>query len=183
MKVEGRYVRSFTVRSMRSLIERKMFTNNGMRFVWNNWVPLKVNFLAWRVTLDRLPTTMDLRRRIVPVQSVECKFCHAENETATHLFISCSFAQQVWEFIASWCKVNSLFALELKDLVVMQDRCRGSVRWKKAVLSLTQIALWVMWKNRNDVTFSKKHANMARIKEEIRTYGFLWVKNRAKCND
>ncbi|KAJ0929050.1 hypothetical protein HanRHA438_Chr04g0200691 [Helianthus annuus] len=65
----------------------------------------------------------------------------------------------------------------------MQNRFRGSARWKKTVLSLIQTALWVLWKNRNDVTFNNKQANVARIKEEIRTYGFLWVKNRAKCND
>ncbi|KAJ0742305.1 hypothetical protein HanPI659440_Chr10g0362711 [Helianthus annuus] len=56
-------------------------------------------------------------------------------------------------------------------------------RWKKAVLSLIQIALWVTWKNQNHVTFNKKHVNMARIQEEIRRYGFLWVKNKAKRSD
>ncbi|GKE03667.1 RNA-directed DNA polymerase, eukaryota, reverse transcriptase zinc-binding domain protein [Tanacetum coccineum] len=33
------------------------------KFVWNSWVPRKVNVCAWRVALDRLPTRENLSRR------------------------------------------------------------------------------------------------------------------------
>ncbi|MFS7916766.1 hypothetical protein Hanom_Chr03g00181221 [Helianthus anomalus] len=43
-----------------------------------------------------------------------------------------------------------------------------------------QTALWVIWKHRNDAVFHDKQINVARIKEEIRLFGFLWLKNRGK---
>nr|GEU61210.1 hypothetical protein [Tanacetum cinerariifolium] len=46
-------------------IMKKMLVSyvDSPKFVWNSWVPRKVNVCAWRVALDRLPTRKNLSHR------------------------------------------------------------------------------------------------------------------------
>ncbi|KAJ0472993.1 hypothetical protein HanLR1_Chr15g0574651 [Helianthus annuus] len=37
----------FTVSSIRNKAERLLFSDLGLEFEWNNWTPIKVNFLVW----------------------------------------------------------------------------------------------------------------------------------------
>ncbi|KAJ0883842.1 putative RNA-directed DNA polymerase [Helianthus annuus] len=171
----------FSVSSIRRLIERASFADLGIGFRWNGWVPIKVNFVVWRLVLNRLPTAMDLVHRNINIQDVNCKVCGEENETAVHIFVTCNLAQQVWEFVVGWCKIRPFFILELKDFVDIHNRNRGSKKWHRVILSVVQVAIWVLWKTRNDIVFRHKQANLERIKEEIKTYSYLWIKNRAKC--
>ncbi|KAJ0471107.1 hypothetical protein HanIR_Chr14g0726101 [Helianthus annuus] len=96
--------------------------------------------------------------------------CDEYDEDANHLFVSCGIPQQIWEFVTSWCRMSHIYILELKDFLKVQNRCRGSGKWRKMVSSIIQTTLWVIWKNRNDVVFNNKQPNLAKIKEEIRTY-------------
>ncbi|XP_022024131.1 uncharacterized protein LOC110924432 [Helianthus annuus] len=127
-----------------------------LAFEWNNWSPKKVNFLIWRLVQDKLPTYTALARRNVVVQDTRCKMCGDEVETAIHLFASCSVAEQIWEFVSRWCRIHHVFALELKDLASIHKRNRGSQRWKKVVNLVTQAAIWVIWRSRNDAVFEGK---------------------------
>nr|GEX79462.1 RNA-directed DNA polymerase, eukaryota, reverse transcriptase zinc-binding domain protein [Tanacetum cinerariifolium] len=56
---------NFSVSSLCSLIQKKMLVSyvDSPKFVWNSWVPRKVNVSAWRVALDRLPTRENLSHR------------------------------------------------------------------------------------------------------------------------
>ncbi|KAD2804356.1 hypothetical protein E3N88_37733 [Mikania micrantha] len=45
----------FNAKSLRSLISKAIVTNERYIFQWNNWVPSKVNILAWKTQLGRLP--------------------------------------------------------------------------------------------------------------------------------
>ncbi|KAJ0826287.1 hypothetical protein HanRHA438_Chr17g0812641 [Helianthus annuus] len=55
-------------------------------------VPLKVNFLVWRIYLGWVVTMAGLCRRNV------------------HLVVGCQFALAVWDFIAEWTRCPRLFA-------------------------------------------------------------------------
>nr|GEW74576.1 RNA-directed DNA polymerase, eukaryota, reverse transcriptase zinc-binding domain protein [Tanacetum cinerariifolium] len=53
---------NFSVSSLSSLKQKKMLVTfvDSPKFVWNSWVPRKVNLCAWRVAMDRLPTRENL---------------------------------------------------------------------------------------------------------------------------
>ncbi|XP_021999620.1 uncharacterized protein LOC110896868 [Helianthus annuus] len=171
----------FSVSSIRNKTESLYFSNLGLEFEWNNWTPIKVNFLIWRIIQDKVPTISALARRNVYVPNDRCKLCNEEEESMLHLFGSCCVTDQIWEFVADWCRIRPIFVLDLKDVASIHKRNRGSSKWKKVVYLVIQTTLWVIWKHRNEAVFNAKQINVTRIMEDIRLYGFLWLKNRGKA--
>ncbi|XP_022020186.1 uncharacterized protein LOC110920275 [Helianthus annuus] len=171
---------SFSVSSVKDKLQKLIFVDLKLAFEWNNWSPKKVNFLIWRLVQDKIPTYSALARRNVIVQDNRCKMCGDEAETAIHLFVSCSVAEQIWEFVSRWCRIHHVFALELKDLANIHKRNRGSQRWKKVVNLVTQAAIWVIWRSRNGAVFEGKQPHVNRMKEEIKMFGYMWLKSRVK---
>ncbi|KAJ0475516.1 putative RNA-directed DNA polymerase [Helianthus annuus] len=171
---------SFSVNSLKVKLQNSIFVDLNLAFEWNNWAPKKVNFLIWRLVQDKLPTCSALARRNVIVQDNRCKMCGCEAETTAHLFVSCSIAEQIWEFVSRWCRIRQIFALELKDLANIHKSNRGSQRWKKVVNMVTQAAIWVIWRSRNGAVFEGKQPHVNRMKEEIKMFGYMWLKSRVK---
>ncbi|KAF5806816.1 hypothetical protein HanXRQr2_Chr05g0226021 [Helianthus annuus] len=106
--------------------------------------------------------------------------CGEEVESALHLFASCRIAEQIWEFVSRWCRIQQVFALELKDLANIHKSNNGSQRWKKVVSLVTQAAIWVIWKSRNEAVFEGKQPYVNKMKEEIKMLGYTWIKSRVK---
>ncbi|KAJ0786220.1 putative reverse transcriptase zinc-binding domain-containing protein [Helianthus annuus] len=90
------------------------------KFIWTYTSPMlpvsQVNFLGRRLFLRRLPTRVVLQRREIAVQDVRCPLCGDLDETADHVFISCRFAQIVWQFMADWCRLHSFILFDRLNL-------------------------------------------------------------------
>ncbi|KAJ0641962.1 putative RNA-directed DNA polymerase [Helianthus annuus] len=170
----------FSVKSVKDKAQQLVFADLGMDFEWNNWAPIKVNFLIWRLIQDKLPTYGALARRNIIIQDNRCKMCGEEEESAVHLFGSCRLTEVIWEFVSSWCKIKQVLILELKDLANIQKCNRGSPRWKKVVNLVTQAAIWVIWRSRNEAIFEGKQLYVNKMKEDIKMYGYMWLKSRVK---
>ncbi|PNX92795.1 ribonuclease H, partial [Trifolium pratense] len=64
----------------------------ALKKLWKNDLPSKVSIFGWRLLLDKLPTRAALqRKRII---SNPHDLCFRSMEDASHIFLSCSFAQQ-----------------------------------------------------------------------------------------
>ncbi|KAJ0428711.1 putative RNA-directed DNA polymerase [Helianthus annuus] len=170
----------FSVKNLRSHMQATAAAGVTTTFVWNRWTPLKVNFLSWRLHLDRLPTKAALAKRRVNVPNTQCSLCDAPEETSDHLFADCQFAQRIWDRLSHWCRLPPCFFFEAKDVLELQVHSRGSIKWKKVLYTVIQTAIWSIWKVRNGVVFSQKRPALDSVFEEIRVLSFLWLRNRAK---
>ncbi|XP_035836925.1 uncharacterized protein LOC110893297 isoform X1 [Helianthus annuus] len=90
-------------------------------FEWNNWVPKKVGIVAWRADMNRLLTRGALSDRNVPVQNLMCVLCGDYVETSEHVFVSCQFAQSVWQNLACWCTIPPIIAFGINDLLSLHE--------------------------------------------------------------
>ncbi|KAJ0550175.1 putative reverse transcriptase zinc-binding domain-containing protein [Helianthus annuus] len=136
--------------SLKKKLQEKTFQNLGVDCEWNLWCPIKVNFLIWRLAMDRLPTLVNLAKRNNQLDSLMCKFCGESEETSEHLFVSCGLSQYVWDFIGSWCRLYGFFLFEVGDVLRYHKMARGNKKWKIAVYTIMQTAVWVIWKARNE---------------------------------
>ncbi|KAJ0586631.1 putative reverse transcriptase zinc-binding domain-containing protein [Helianthus annuus] len=173
----------FSVKSLKCTLQTARFSNLGNDFIWNNWNPIKVNFLAWRVSIDRLPTLAALAHRNVISGQITCKLCDLHEEDVEHLFVSCEMAQQVWNFVSQWCKISSIYAFRVKDLLGWHKHVRGTEKWRKLVYAIVQVSIWVIWRCRNDLVFNGKQVNLDHMTSEIKHLSFVWVGNRSSLKE
>lgn len=72
--------------------------------VWDSDAPRKCQFFVWLAALGRCLTADNLAKRSIPHNPI-CPLCHIHQESATHLLLNCSFAQQVWALVLNQCNM------------------------------------------------------------------------------
>ncbi|GKD33073.1 RNA-directed DNA polymerase, eukaryota [Tanacetum coccineum] len=76
----------FSVKSVRNLIDASLLPKSDVPTRWVKLIPIKVNIIAWRIRLDRLPTRMNLSSRGLEIPSIICSLCNEAAETTSHVF-------------------------------------------------------------------------------------------------
>ncbi|KAJ0508307.1 putative reverse transcriptase zinc-binding domain-containing protein [Helianthus annuus] len=142
----------------------------------------KVNILCWRLTLDRLPTRMALVRRGINISSSVCPLCCEVDESIDHLFSSCFVSSTVWQNISAWCGLSPALLFSTDDVLGMHNCIRNGQVKQKLVQCVVKIGCWLIWKHRNEVVFKSARVNIGSILDDLRTTGFLWIKNRSKLD-
>ncbi|XP_022030513.1 uncharacterized protein LOC110931426 [Helianthus annuus] len=124
---------SFNVASIKRILGAANRVRPARVFKWNNWVPEKVGIVAWRAEMERLPTKSALFARNIPVQNQMCAMCGNYFETSEHIFVSCHFAQLIWQNVVNWCSIPPIIAFDIKDLLTLHEISSGSSRKKKVL--------------------------------------------------
>ena len=83
-------------------IDKKLLISGGDPTRWCKVIPQKVNILAWRISLDKLPTRINRDARGFDVPSILSPICGEVSESTNHLFFHCSFVSQVHELFGCW---------------------------------------------------------------------------------
>ncbi|KAD6452957.1 hypothetical protein E3N88_07662 [Mikania micrantha] len=171
---------NFDVKSIRRLcIDNR---NHDVHYVlkWSNWVPIKVNILAWKVQLGRVPTMDVLEKKGIRTHCPWCVNCGEFQESALHLFSSCFVATMLWQGVSSWCKVSPIYAFSITDLLDFHRMGSWNHRKKEAIHAIILTTIWSIWKMRNDAVFNRRKSSHQKIFKEIQALSFFWVKHRAK---
>ncbi|XP_043697757.1 uncharacterized protein LOC122648611 [Telopea speciosissima] len=89
---------NFTVKSAWEALRSKAATPGWVATIWNRDLHPRTSVFGWRLALDALPTDHNVRRKAIPLPS-RCELCHAATKSSQHLFLDCSFSNQVWREI------------------------------------------------------------------------------------
>ncbi|GAU20198.1 hypothetical protein TSUD_352620 [Trifolium subterraneum] len=75
--------------------------------IWDSPTPSKVIVFSWQLLHDRVPTKVNLRLRgILPIESsCNCVWCPNIGESASHLFLHCKVALDIWYEVFRWLGV------------------------------------------------------------------------------
>jgi hypothetical protein len=65
------------------------------KFVWSNHTPPKVQHFCWLVVQGRIKCRTNLKKKNI-VDDDTCPICGADQESATHLMLTCPFLSQLW---------------------------------------------------------------------------------------
>lgn len=173
------------------LVESKVLSDQNHsainQFIWNNWVPLKVNFCVWRASLNCLPTRVILLNRGIPLDLIWCCFCGICPETLEHCLYSCSKVQWIWFKVFSWWHVSFTELLSLKDIMagnIVDSRGRDV---NKCFLGVCYIAIWLIWNWRNRLRVALENDVPSIINEDLFSYvqrmSLLWLSSRGNLGN
>ncbi|KAJ0878040.1 putative reverse transcriptase zinc-binding domain-containing protein [Helianthus annuus] len=177
---DGSADRLFSVSSIKASLSNKF--NPQWNYVPSlcKWLPRKYNVFIWRLGVNKLATMDALKSRNIDRGDQTCVLCGECDETAEHLFSSCSFSSTVWALISLWCKIPCIWAFSVKDLLESHEFAGISGRKKDIIQGVIRIGCWVIWKSRNEARFNNKPVKMEEVIREIKSFGFFWFNARSK---
>lgn len=112
----------FSVKALACLVESKSIGvgETNQNFIWNPWVPRKVNISIWRASMNRVPSRANLLISGVEIASARCVLCDLENEVEAveHCLLLCPKAKLVWSKIWSWWRISSKLDTSLRDIIL-----------------------------------------------------------------
>ncbi|GJZ39032.1 RNA-directed DNA polymerase, eukaryota, reverse transcriptase zinc-binding domain protein [Tanacetum coccineum] len=170
----------FSVSTLRGLIDDKTIASVGSKTRWNNFVPSKINILAWRIKHDFLPTRYNISRRGIDLVSIACASCTLA-ETTSHIFFTCSLANHLYLKIARWWNVTITDMTSYEDWYAWFSALRFESKIKKIFEGVFYITWWLLWNFRNNSIFSSTFQPKARLFDDILAFSFPWCKSRSEA--
>nr|GFC46841.1 RNA-directed DNA polymerase, eukaryota [Tanacetum cinerariifolium] len=92
----------FRVKDVRRMFDDMLLPKSDVPSRWVKQIPIKVNVLAWKISMDRLPTRVNLHWRGVQVSLISCPICCEALENLDHLLFCCDLAKDIARSICNW---------------------------------------------------------------------------------
>ncbi|GJV98858.1 RNA-directed DNA polymerase, eukaryota [Tanacetum coccineum] len=170
----------FRVKDARYLLDDFFLPKVDIPTRWVKFIPIKLNIFAWKVSLNRLPTRLNLVRRGVSVAPVSCSICLGSLEDLDHLLFGCNMASDIARSICKWWNlVWSPFVSYSSWLSWFKD-IRMHSNPKMVLEGVFYTAWWSIWLFRNQLLFTESHPKKEVIFDDIVRRSFLWCSSRGK---
>ncbi|KVH89993.1 hypothetical protein Ccrd_008011 [Cynara cardunculus var. scolymus] len=169
---------TFSVSSTRAAYDDRSLDQVSFRTSWwVNWVPAKINILAWRLLHKRLPTKNNLLKRGVICLSSLCPLCDCIEEDEEHLFIGCSISRKLLKDLCTWWKVDIGQVNSIDNLLDRSSEVAGNSMCKKAFLGVVYGFFWIIWNLRNRKIFRASSMNSTSLLAgQLQAYSFSGLK-------
>ena len=135
-------------------------------------------YFALRALQDRIATKKNLLRRSIHLVDSLCVLCGSEEETTSHLLISCPIVNAVRNSYSKWIGVSFVNHFALKEHFE-QFNCtwfskEGNKLWKRVWVSI----IWCIWKHRNEIVFNQAKVDASEIFSLVQVQSWAWLKNK-----
>jgi hypothetical protein len=113
--------------------------------IWALKIPPRVQFFLWLLFKNKTLTRDNLAKK-QNVNDKTCLFCE-ELETCQHLFFDCVIAKEMW------CRISRVAGREIGRSLESIGTCWLSNKKFITLNMISVVALWAIWKLRNDLCF------------------------------
>ena len=168
----------FSVASARKYVDEHILQGGLSSTRWNKSVPIKVNVFRWRLSMNKLPTMVNLDRKGIDVGSLLCPVCSEYVENGDHLFFSCGMAHDLWELLARWCDLDISGVSNFAEWISWLDACQMTKTSRYILGGIADTMLWSIWNFRNALLFSTSKPKKATFWDSIVYQSFLWISSR-----
>ncbi|GJS06427.1 RNA-directed DNA polymerase, eukaryota, reverse transcriptase zinc-binding domain protein [Tanacetum coccineum] len=171
----------FSVSPARYFLDGRSLFSGGSSTRWNNFVPIKLNILLWRIGLAGIPTRDNLVSRGIVLNTSLCPVCCTSLETVEHVFAmflrmdALSFA--VYGVPFGWWNVPIPSPASVDSFINWADQSKLSVMQQKCFDVVICTAFWVLWNFRNSFIVKPRKSN---IFDDIVSKSFFWLCNQRK---
>ncbi|GKF18029.1 RNA-directed DNA polymerase, eukaryota, partial [Tanacetum coccineum] len=133
--------------------------------------------MAWKMSLDKLPTRLNLSLRGIEIPSITCPICSCAGESCSHLFFSCSMARNITTKLARWWEFDCPDLFSYDDWLEWFHTLRLLKGFKDILEGVFYVMWWVIWKYRNQTLFGSSQPRMDKLFDEIVLLSFTWCSN------
>nr|GEW28397.1 RNA-directed DNA polymerase, eukaryota [Tanacetum cinerariifolium] len=172
----------FTVASIRREIDNKRLPYVNSKTRWIKAVPIKVNILAWKVKIDALPTRLNISRRGITLDSIQCPICESGVESTYHLFFECNMAGHLARMISKWWDTPYVEGNSYDSWYAWITSIRMNSKHKLILEGMFYAMWWHLWTYRNKLLFEPATPSKASIFDDIVTRSFYWCRYRCKAS-
>lgn len=134
----------FSVKSTRSFIDDSLLPKADVPTRWVKVVPIKINILAWRVCLDKLPTRLNLSLLGVDIPSILCPLCSIVVESSSRLHFSCQLARSLMLKVARSWELDIHDFNSYDDWIVWLNNIRLTSNIKEILEGTCYVTWWVI---------------------------------------
>ncbi|GKC37449.1 RNA-directed DNA polymerase, eukaryota [Tanacetum coccineum] len=170
----------FSVSCTRKHIDNILLNSGDIATRWNNLVPIKVNILVWRISLDRLPTRINLIKRGIDVPSLLCPSCGNQIEDVSHIFVTCEVTFCIWDRVFRWLDTSRPVFSNIEDIFTWIDSLTIRLNRRKVLDAILVTVLWVIWRYWNNKIFGLVKMNRSNIFDDVISIVFEWCSSRSK---
>ncbi|GJV62279.1 RNA-directed DNA polymerase, eukaryota [Tanacetum coccineum] len=172
----------FRVCDVRNYLDDFFLPKDDRGTRWVKCIPIKINVFAWRVSLDRLPTRVNLIRRDVQVPSSDCPICTSDDEDASHLLFRCSMAADIHRLICRWWGLNWANIGSYAEWLSWFKDIRLGSNVKSFLEGVFYVSWWYIWTFRNKLLFASVKPRKDVIFDDIISSSFTWCNARSKLS-
>jgi len=107
-----------------------------------------------------------------------CVSCGREEETTSHILVSCKESNKVWNMCLSWMGISSVNHNELichfEQFSCICLNQEGNRLWKSLWV------VWCIWKHRNRVIFNQVKVDAEEIFIMAQVQSWVWMKHKER---
>nr|GEW38356.1 RNA-directed DNA polymerase, eukaryota [Tanacetum cinerariifolium] len=170
----------FSVKVIRNYIDDMFMPSHSEPSRWVRYISIKINVFAWRARRDCLSTRVNLMRRGVTLDSVNCPLCNSDEEDIHHVLFRCEVATTVMRRVCRWLALDWQPWSSFSDWNAWFSNIRFSSKVKRVLEGVFCVAWWSLWKMRNRTIFDASPPSRSEIFDDIVSLSFIWCHYR--CN-
>nr|GEV72643.1 hypothetical protein [Tanacetum cinerariifolium] len=133
----------FSVALACSLVNSFFLDGDTVATRWNTFIPIKVNVLLWRLSLNKLSTRVNLDRKGIDIGSVLCLTHQGDVETVNHTFFNCVLAKDLWALMAKWWELDISICANILEWYTWLDYLHFSSMTRMFIERAGGILLWL----------------------------------------
>ena len=144
----------FSVASTRKRIDERLCLLDGPPTRWIKLVPIKVNILAWRIAMNKLPSRFNMSLRGLEVPSIVSPVFQVGVETTYHLFFFCPLASAIATKIQRWWGLQVTRISSYQDWLNWLEGLKFRREVKEYLEGTMFVSWWIIWSYPNMLIFS-----------------------------
>ncbi|XP_019435852.1 PREDICTED: uncharacterized protein LOC109342279 [Lupinus angustifolius] len=138
--------------------------HNWCSSIWSISIPPSKSFVTWRLFNNRIPTDENLKTRGMALASI-CNLCWSNEESSTHLFFNCNFANSIW----NWLSTQFGYYLDNASLQsLMSFSTQWSPQLKQVLVAGIINSISIIWHRRNKARFDNLSISFAQAIAKIK---------------
>lgn len=124
----------------------------------------------------------NLRKRHVlnSAEELACPFCGQEDETTSHILLSCIISSQVWYGVFAWRGIYIVPPASPRDHLLQFPLFSRNKEQRVGELAIWMATAWSIWLMRNRVVFNGAALDVEQVVESSQVKAWQWMRAKVQ---